>query len=76
MPPWKVGSVEFRRLEWRPAYQVAKERGQLAPAGTVHAVDSETGDVACGFGAELLVFDIDFATASLQKCAACEREVR
>ena len=47
------------------------------PDGTVHAVDDETGEVACGFGGELIETEASWespAIASL-KCSSCEQKL-
>jgi hypothetical protein len=52
-----------------------RERGHYVPDGTVHAVDDQTGEVACGFDGELIEVEAAWdspAVASL-KCADCEQ---
>jgi hypothetical protein len=71
---WIVGAEESRFLEPEAAMP---GREQLVPVGPTHAVDSETGEVACGFGSEALnVFDLDWETTSfVEKCPNCVRAV-
>jgi hypothetical protein len=47
------------------------------PDGTVHAVDDETGEVACGFVGDLIEVEASWespAVASL-KCSCCEQHL-
>jgi hypothetical protein len=71
---WMVGAEETRFLEPEAAMP---GREELVPVGPTHAVDSETGEVACGFGSEALnVFDLDWETATfIEKCPDCSRAV-
>jgi hypothetical protein len=71
---WMVGAEETRFLEPEAAMP---GREELVPVGPTHAVDRETGEVACGFGSEALnVFDLDWETASFgEKCPDCVRAV-
>jgi hypothetical protein len=75
---WKVGAAQTRFLESEviPGWRAA-EHPQLVPEGPTHAVDGETGEVACGFGSEALrIFDVDWETASfVEKCPDCVRVV-
>jgi hypothetical protein len=71
---WKVGAAETRFLESEeiPGRRSDPGRGQLVPDGPAHAVDSETGEVACGFGSEALtIFDVDWESASIERCPEC-----
>ena len=71
---WMVAAEETRFLEPEAAIP---GREELVPVGPTHAVDSETGEVACGFASEALnVFDLDWETASFgEKCPDCVRAV-
>lgn len=71
---WKVGAEETRFLEPDAAIP---GREQLMPVGPTHAVDSETGEVACGFRSEALnVFDLDWVSADLvERCPDCVQAV-
>lgn len=72
---WIVGAEQSRFLEPEAAMP---GREQLVPVGRTHAVDSESGEVACGYGSEALnVFDdLDWETASfVEKCPDCVRAV-
>jgi hypothetical protein len=71
---WIVGAEQARFLEPEAAMP---GREELVPVGRAHAVDSETGEVACRYGSEALnVFDLDWETTSLvEKCPDCVRAV-
>jgi hypothetical protein len=62
---WKVGQgIQFL------------ESGQRVPVGPAHAVNSETGETACGLVAEgLMVSDQDWESANIDKCPTCVEEV-
>jgi hypothetical protein len=47
------------------------------PDGTVHAVDDQTGEVACGFDGELIEIEAawDSPAFASVKCADCEQEL-
>jgi hypothetical protein len=47
------------------------------PDGTVHAVDDETGEVACGFDGELIEIEASWDSPAIPslKCSVCEREL-
>jgi len=62
---WKVGQgIQFVESE------------QRVPVGPAHAVNSETGKVACGLSAGgLIVSDQDWESASIDKCPTCVEEV-
>jgi len=80
---WKVGAAETRFLEALESEPIAggrrrvAVRGHLVPDGPVHAVDGETGEVACQFGSEALtVFDVDWEMVNFtEKCPNCVRAV-
>jgi uncharacterized protein (UPF0212 family) len=52
-------------------------REELVPVGPTHAVDSETGEVACGRRSETLnVFDLDWVSADLvERCPDCVQAI-
>jgi len=47
------------------------------PDGTVHAVDDQTGEVACGFDGELIEIEAAWDSPAIAsvKCADCEQEL-
>jgi len=72
---WQVGAEQSRFLEPEAAMPGHE---QLVPVGLTHAVDSETGDVACGYESEALEFfpDLDWESASLvERCPDCVQVV-
>ena len=71
---WMVGAEETRFLEPEAAMP---GREQLVPVGLTHAVNRETGEVACGFGSEVLnVFDLDWVSADLvERCPDCVQAI-
>jgi hypothetical protein len=62
---WKVGQgIQFL------------ESGQRVPEGPAHAVNSDTGETACGLVAEgLMVTDQVWLSANIDKCPTCVEEV-
>jgi hypothetical protein len=47
------------------------------PDGTVHAVDDETGEVACGFSGDLIEVEASWESVAVAnlKCADCQKRV-
>ena len=76
---WMVGAERTRLIESRSirSGRPVGGRGQRAPDGPTHAINSATGKVACGFPVEALIeFDLDWESASLvERCPDCVRVV-
>ena len=47
------------------------------PDGTVHAVDDQTGEVACGFDGELIEVEVSWESPAISslKCSTCEQKL-
>jgi hypothetical protein len=74
--PYKQAAEHNRRLQSRgirPRPVNLRRASELVPAGRVHAIDTDTGQVACGItAAGLYVFDQDWASGiGIDWCPAC-----
>src|SRR5918995_143617 len=81
-PPTYGAAVTWKpraeRGHWvRPEAVEPRERSHYVPDGTVHAVDSQTGEVACGFDGELIEIEAawDSPAVASVRCADCEQEL-
>jgi hypothetical protein len=82
-----VGPPTVRGVTWKPRAErghrvrsdaIAPRPGShYVPDGTVHAVDDQTGEVACGFDCELIEIEAAWDSPAMAsvKCAACEHEL-
>jgi hypothetical protein len=82
-----VGPPTVRDVTWKPRAErghrvrsdaIAPEQGShYVPDGTVHAVDDQTGEVACGFDGELIEIEAAWDSPAFAnvKCADCEQEL-
>jgi hypothetical protein len=76
-----------RAVTWKPRAErghrvrsdaiAPREGSHYVPDGTVHAVDDQTGEVACGFDGELIEVETawDSPAFASVKCANCEQEL-
>jgi hypothetical protein len=76
-----------RNVTWKPRAErghrvrsdaiAPREGSHYVPDGIVHAVDDQTGEVACGFGGELIEIEAawDSPAFASVKCADCEQEL-
>ena len=82
-----AGAHTVRDVTWKPraerGHRVKSDAlepragSHYVPDGTVHAVDDETGEVACGFVGDLIEVEASWespAVASL-KCSCCEQHL-
>jgi hypothetical protein len=82
-----VGPPTVRDVTWKPRAErghrvrsdaIAPEEGShYVPDGTVHAVDDQTGEVACGFDGKLIEIEAAWDSPAFAnvKCADCEQEL-
>jgi hypothetical protein len=72
---WKRRAERGHRV--RSDAVAPREGGHYVPDGTVHAVDDQTGEVACGFDGELIAIEAawDSPAFASVKCADCEQEL-
>ena len=76
---WKVGAAGTAWVGSQGIVPGARDGplGKIVPLGPTHAVNSETGKVACGvLVARLIVLpDMEWESASVEKCPDCVRVV-
>src|SRR5262249_50792998 len=78
---WKVGAVGTEWVRSRGIVPGGRdgplELGKLVALGPTQAVNSETCKVACGFpvGALIVLPDMEWESASVEKCPDCVRVV-
>jgi hypothetical protein len=78
---WKVGAAGTEWVGSRGIVPGGRDGplglGKLVPLGLTHAVNSETGRVACGFPVEALIVlpDMEWESATVEKCPDCVRVV-
>jgi len=73
--PWKPHAERGQRV--RSDAIAPREGSHYVPDGTVHAVDDQTGELACGFDGELIEIEAawDSPAFASVKCADCEQEL-
>jgi hypothetical protein len=81
------GTHTVRDVTWKPraerGHRVQSDASEpragshYVPDGTVHAVDDQTGEVACGFDGELIEVEASWEspTVASLKCANCEQKL-
>ena len=85
--PGRSRPPTVRDVTWKPRAErghrvrsdaiAPREASHYVPDGTVHAVDDQTGEVACGFDGELIEIEAawDSPAFASVKCADCEQEL-